>query len=324
MVRRVASSANRPSQTVADLLLTIIVLTDDFATIRRLTEHLCRQTRATSIELVIACPDPRKCEVPPEAAQQLGQVTVIECPLLPMGEARAAAVRAAHAPVVVLGETHAFPASDWAEHLLRAHANGWDAVAPGMTNGNPETARSWTGLIMDYGRWLSVRPPGPSPEPPTYNASWRRDQLLEAGDRLADMLEPGGPIDHELARRGARFHHEPRAVIAHLNVVTAGAWAAERYCGGRLFGARRSRGWSPVRRIAYFAASVLVPFIRFVRTRRDVARERSARRLPRGMGATVACASLLWAIGEAVGYVAGEGRAEAQMLEYELHKERYA
>jgi hypothetical protein len=38
----------------------------------------------------------------------------------------------------------------------------------------------------------------------------------------------------------------------------------------------------------------------------------------------VALGSLLWALGEATGYLAGEGNAEARMCEYELHKERYA
>jgi hypothetical protein len=32
---------------------------------------------------------------------------------------------------------------------------------------------------------------------------------------------------------------------------------------------------------------------------------------------------VLFGIGELVGYVVGEGRAEADMLEYELHKVRY-
>jgi hypothetical protein len=240
-----------------------------------------------------------------------------------MGAARAAAVRAATAPVVVLGETHAFPSPEWGEELLRAHEGPWDAVAPGFTNANQLSAKSWSGFLMDYGRWLAERPAGEIGEPPAYNASWKRESLLGTGDRMAMMLEPGGPMDAEVARR-ARFVTAPNATIAHLNVRRPAAWAAERYWGGRLFGARRSRGWPLLRRLLYFGGSALVPGIRFVRTRPAVTLARRDRTLPAGTLAAIAAGCVLWALGEAVGYLAGEGRSEAAMLEYELHKERYA
>ena len=302
----------------------MIVLTDDFATIRRLVEHLGAQTIVGGVELVVACPSAKDLEFPAGAVDALARVTVVESPLLPLGHARAAAVRAAAAPIVVLGETHAFPAPDWAEQLIRAHDGPWQAVAPGMENGNPESALSWSGFLMDYGRWLAERPAGEIADPPAYNASWRREALLGLQERLALMLEPGSPIDRRFAARGSLFHHEPQARVAHLNVVRPGAWAAERYWGGRLLGARRCREWSLLRRLVYFGGSVLVPLIRFVRTRTAIVLARGRRDLPTGTLAAVAGGSLLWAFGEALGYLAGEGPSEARMFEYELHKEWYA
>ena len=301
----------------------MIVLTDHFATIRRLVGHLGAQTIAGDVELVVACPSAKDFEFPADAADPLARVTVVESPLLPLGPARAVAVRAATASIIVLGETHAFPAPDWAEQLLRAHEGPWQAVSPGMENGNPESARSWSGFLMDYGRWLAERPAGEITEPPAYNASWKREALLGLQDRLAFMLEPGGPMDQGIVSRGSVFRHEPGARVAHLNVARLGAWAAERYCGGRLFGARRCREWSLPRRLVYCAGSGLVPLIRFVRTRPAIALARGARDLPRGTVAAVAGGSLLWAVGEAMGYLAGEGPSEARMAEYELHKEAY-
>jgi hypothetical protein len=304
--------------------LSIVILTDGYATIHRVTSHLCAQTLAHEIELVAVCPSATNCEVPAQVAAVLSGVTLVESPLVPMGVARAAGVRAARAPVVVLGETHAFPAPAWAEQLLAAHDGPWDAVAPGMANGNPRTARSWSGLLMDYGRFLAERPAGPIDEPPAYNACWKRDVLLSAGEGLTHMLEPGGPLDAALAARGARFCHVPNARVAHLNVAPWIAWVAERYWGGRLFGSHRSREWSLTRRLVYFCGSALVPLVRFTRTRPAVTLARSDNRLPRGTLVAVAGGSVLWAIGEAAGYLAGEGHSEARMLEYELHKERYA
>ncbi|MGH7696181.1 MAG: hypothetical protein ACRENH_14440 [Gemmatimonadaceae bacterium] len=302
----------------------MIVLTDDFATIRRVVEHLSAQSIGGDVELVVVCPSVKDLELPAGATSALGRVTVVECSLLPLGTARASAVRAATAPIIVLGETHAFPAPDWAEQLIRAHDGPWQSVAPGMLNANPESARSWSGFLMDYGRWLAKRPAGEIAEPPAYNASWKREALLRLEDRLPLMLEPGGPLDQQLVDRGAGFYHEPKAGVAHLNIAAPlSAWAAERYWGGRLFGARRSRAWPLLRRLVYFAGAALVPLLRMVRTRPAIADARRGSDLPRGTTFVIAVGCLLWALGEAMGYIAGEGRSESRMLEYELHKERY-
>jgi hypothetical protein len=304
--------------------LSVIVLADRFATIRRVTDHLRAQSVAEEIELVVACPFPKGFDLPAEP-NGLAGVRLVEAPLLPMGPARAVAVRTATAPVVVLGETHVFPDPDWAARLLRAHESDWAGVAPGLENANPSSALSWAGFLMDYGRWLAGKPAdGEIPAPPTYNGSWKREALLACGDRLPELLEPGTPLESELAARGGRFSHEPGARVAHLNVARRGPWAAERYYGGRLFATRRSRHWPFARRLLYFGGSVLIPLIRVVRTQPAVRLAARDSRLPRGTLAAVALGSTLWALGEAVGYLAGAGRAEARMLEYELHKERYA
>jgi hypothetical protein len=305
-------------------LLSIVILTDEYATIRRVTEHLCAQTLARSVELVLVCPRAADCVVPEAASGALARVIVVEQPLLPMGEARAAGVLAATAPIVALGETHAFPAPGWAERMVRAHAGPWDAVSPGIVNANPRSAKSWGGLLLDYGSWLAEWPPSDIPEPPTYNAVWKRAALAGKGLDLAHALEPGGSLDARFPARGERFRLEPDAQLAHLNVVPTGDWVAERYLGGRLFGAQRSKHWPAARRLLYCAGSALTPFIRFVRVRPILAIASRRGPLPAGTRTAVVFGCLLWALGEAIGYLAGPGRAESLMLEYELHKERYA
>ncbi len=304
--------------------LSVIVLADRYATIRRVVEHLGRQTVAGEIELVVACPS-RDAFGFPAGPTRLASVRSVETPLLPMGPARALAVRAASAPVVVLGETHAFPAPDWAERLLAAHEGAWVAVAPGLENANPRSVLSWAGFLMDYGHWLAdALTDEEIAFPPTYNASWKREALLACGDRLPELLEPGMPLDAELVSRGGRFSHAPGARISHLNIARIGPWTDERYLGGRLFAVGRSRRWPLARRLAYCAGSCLVPLIRLVRVRPAAQLARRSNRLPRGTMAAVVAGSTLWALGEAVGYVAGVGPAEERMLEYETHKERYA
>jgi hypothetical protein len=255
----------------------------------------------------------------------LAGIRLVQVPSRPVGAARAAAVRAAAAPVVVLGETHAFPEPDWGERLLDALDGDPIAVAPGLENANPELARSWAGFLLDYGLWLSDRKTRSTiPAPPSYNAAWKRDSLIALGDALDEHLELGAAIGGEPAALDGRFVHEPRALVAHLNIVRPRAWIAERYIGGRLFGARRGRSWPASRRCVYAGGCVLVPAIRYSRTRPALRLAARGRKLPRGTAAGIAFGSVLWALGEAHGYLAGAGRSDARMLEYEMHKARFA
>ena len=48
----------------------MIVLTDDFATIRRLVEHLSAQTIARDVELVVVCPSAKDLEFPAGAVSR--------------------------------------------------------------------------------------------------------------------------------------------------------------------------------------------------------------------------------------------------------------
>ena len=64
---------------------------------------------------MIASPDEGALCLPADPVAALAGVTVVETPLLPMAPARATAVRAARAPIVVLGETHVFAQPDWAD-----------------------------------------------------------------------------------------------------------------------------------------------------------------------------------------------------------------
>ena len=122
----------------------------------------------------------------------------MEHSIVPLG-ARAAGVRTARSPLVVVAETHAFPARDWAARLVDAHAREWVAVMPSVANANPRGALSWSAFIVDYGRWA---PTGTAAEmcgqPPWYHACFKRAALESFGDRLGVLLEPGSGLAQEL------------------------------------------------------------------------------------------------------------------------------
>lgn len=270
---------------------------------------------------MIACPDESALSLRSGPIAPLAGVTVVKTPLLPEAPARAAAVHAARAPVVVLGETHVFAEPEWAGRLLRAHEGPWVAVAPGIGNANPAGGLSWVGLLMDYGPFRQAGSRREIADVSSYNAAYKRTALLELGDELGSLLKPGSPLNAALRARGGRFLHEPAARIDHLNVSRFLPWLHERYLGGRLVGAARCRPWPRSRALLYAVGSPLVAPLRFFRTLRLA---RSSEPHPRTFVPALALACLAWAVGEGVGYGFGAGAGdEERMLEYELHKAKY-
>jgi hypothetical protein len=301
--------------------LSFVVPTDSFSTIADVAGRLAEQSIAGQIELVVVCRDASGLT----GHGPVGRVniTVVEHPLLPLGEARAAGVRAAAAPVVAIGETHAFPAPGWGEHLIAAHEGPWAAVVPAITNANSDGPASWSIFLIDYGRWALGDGAGEIDDPPSYNVSFKRAHLVELGDQLGRLLEPGSELPRELRERGRRSYYEPKARIEHLNLTSRQAWAHERFVGGRLLGAARRERWPVARTLLYVLGSPLIPLARLARTRHALARAAPDAGLPPRTRAAVVLACVLWGVGELVGYVAGRGRAETHMLDYELHKARY-
>jgi hypothetical protein len=303
--------------------LSYVVAADRYETVRSVVDHLRNQSVSAEVELVVATPSSGEFGLP-DGLQGIFGVQLVEVPLLPAGRSRARAVGAARGEVVVLGETHTFPSPDWAEKLLQAHERDWTAVAPGLENGNPVGALSWAGFLMDYGRWLAQAPAGRAVLPPDYNAAWKREALLSLSSRLEELLEPGGGLPAVADAQGGRFVHAPSARVAHVNVSRPRAWARERFLGGRLVAAARRRNWSLARRLVYLGGAFLIPLVRLIRTMPAVRLASSSTPLPRGTFVALVLGCLLWGAGEAVGYAAGVGGAQDGMLEYEMHKLRYA
>jgi hypothetical protein len=302
--------------------LSFIVPTNSYATIADVAERLAAQSIAEEIEIVVVCPSASELD----GYERVGamRVTVVEHPLLPLGEARAAGVRAAAAPVVAIGETHAFPAPGWGEHLIAAHEGPWAAVVPAITNANPEGgAASWSSFLIDYGRWAYGDRAHEIDDPPSYNASFKKNHLMELGDDLGRLLEPGNELPRQLRKRGHRSYYEPKARIEHLNLTRRGDWLYERFLGGRLLGSARRAHWPAARTLLYVVGSPLIPVIGLARARHALAAAGRNGGLPAHTRAAVVLACVLFGAGELVGYVAGRGHAEADMLEYELHKVRY-
>jgi hypothetical protein len=305
--------------------LSVVLVTDHYETVSLVVACLAAQTIRDRVEIVIVLPQGCGHEVPRDDLAIFAGVRTVEVPSIrPMPPARAAGVRAAAAPVVFIGETHSFPHPQFAEFLVKAHEGEWDVVVPGLLNANPSTPKSWAAFVLDYGYWLASLSPSPIGNGPTWNASYKREVLVELGERLDTALSSGDDLPRELRARNRRVYFEPRAVIDHTNVEVSG-WADERFLSGLVVGANRGKRWSRLRRAFYFAASPLIPFVLLYRAGRPIQILLRHRTMPRGSLAAIVTGAFVRTIGEAAGYLRGiTPEAEQRMEEYELYKLRFA
>lgn len=305
--------------------IAVILVTDRAATVRRVLHALLRQTIVDRIELVLVSD---ASVVPGElpdlsrfAAVQRVEVTSAE--LDAAHPARLAGVRAASAAIVVFGETHAFPEPDCCERFLARLATAeWAAVGPGMLNANPETAISWSGLLLDYGAWLAGSPSGPCEHIAGHNGAYRRDVLLSYGDRLPALMRADTILTAQLHADGHRLYFDSAARTRHLNVSKRASWFVERFAAGREFAAARVAGAPFPRRLAFVAASPLIPAVRLVRILRALGRVEAALRPGARILPALIVALVVSAAGECCGYAFGSSpRAAGALAEIELHRE---
>lgn len=302
--------------------LSVIVVADEFPTIRKTVGHLAAQTIADRIELVVVVP--RGITISPdepELSALWGMQTVEIESIRSLSWARAPGIQAARAPVVALTESHAFPQHGWAAAFLAALDEGWGAVGPGVTNANPDRAVSWANLFIDYGSWVEPRERREIDDLPGHNSAYRKEALLELGDELDELLEAEFFLHERLRARGHRLLLEPRARIAHVNVSKLRSLMHERFNTGRRFGGARARTMGVPLRLLYAAASPLIPLVRLPRILRDLERTGRRKDLMPGILPWLLLGLVLSAAGEAVGYLAGPGESMYHLSRIELHKE---
>jgi glycosyltransferase involved in cell wall biosynthesis len=305
--------------------LSVVLVTDVWATIDKTVEHLRRQTARDRLELVIVAPEGSDLVVNEAAVSELGGgYQVVRVPeIRSLSWARAPGVRAARASVVVFAESHCYPDERWAEALLEAHRGPWAAVGPQVRNANPHSRLSWVNLFLDYGPWLGPTSGGEIADLPGHNSAYKKEVLADLDDDLTELLEAETLMHVALRRRGHRLYQEPGAIVYHLNVTRVSAWIQERFQTGRRFGGARGHEWPLWRRLAFALGSPLIPLVRLRRLLRDRARIGAREELSGWTYPLLGTALVVSAFGEFVGYLLGSGESMYELSKIELHKDRF-
>lgn len=305
--------------------LAYLLVTDTYETVRPVIERLRRQTVRDDLEIVLVGPTRAAIEEALKHQSEFGAVVLVEHPIEDLGAARAVGIAAASAATIFIGETHSYPHPELSALLLAARARGFDCAAPGMGNANPRTARSWAGLLSDYGRWSAALPAGEIPHFAVYNVAFDRAALITLGDRLGPALSYGDELQRRFHTDGRRTWFEPAARLDHVNVAPAGHWAYERFLAGLLTAHHRSRSWPLARRWFYALCSPAIPFVLMFRVMPGTRAAMRHQPVPAGTLPLIALGFFLKGFGEFLGYLGCPAqRAEARMQEYEVNKLAYA
>jgi hypothetical protein len=298
----------------------IITTPDSYDTIRPLVRALSSQTARASLELVIVAPSADAVRGGIADLQGFGSWRVVELGVLrTVAQAKAAGIRSAAAPIIVLTEDHCFPDPHWAQVLIEAHRGDWSAVGPAMENANPQTAVSWADFILGYGPWLNPPEAAEVDLLPGHNSSYKRDVLLGYGDRLESLLAAETNLQQDLRARGHRLYLDPAAKAFHTNFTEPSRWIPYLFYSGRLFAAERGRDWPRFRRAGYGAGAFLIPLVRFMRLAPPFRRARPD--LATGVYGPLLFALIIDAAGQAIGYVMGPGHSAEQVARLEFHRE---
>jgi hypothetical protein len=150
-------------------------------------------------------------------------------------------------------------------------------------------------------------PPGPAQSLPGMNVSYDRRALAAMGPLLAEGRWETWLHPH-LEREGFAFHVEPGMVLDHDKDFGVREFASQRWHYARSHAGMRNPELG-ARRVVYAVGSPLIAPLMLWRITRNV-RAKPRHRLRFGAASPLVLVYLLvWAAGEAVGYVLGGGRS---------------
>jgi len=227
---------------------------------------------------------------------------------------RFTALQHVRAPIVAYLEDHVVARPGWAAAVIDAHKGPWSAVGYAFENANPDSYLSRASLVNDYGPWIAPVRHGETQHLPGHNLSFKMSVLRALGDRLESLMAPDFALREALRTRGDRFFIAADAVVAHENFTTMGSVFRAHFDYMRMLAATRARlqHWSQGRRL-FYAAAVLGAAPPITLWRLYGGLRGRAPLVPLFLASAPFCVvmRLASAVGESLGYVAGEGGTAA-------------
>lgn len=220
-------------------------------------------------------------------------------------ELRAAGIAAAGAPYVALIEDHVVVRDGWAAGLLARHREGHAVVGGPIANAVDRRARDRAAFYCEYSAFLEPVAEGAAHDLPGMNVSYDRTSIAA----MQDLLDEGRWetwLHPRLRERGFAFWLDPTLTIDHAKDFGLREFVSQRFHYARAYAGERCAVLGP-RRLLYALGAPLLPIVLGRRIAANVRRSNEDTRRVATAAPLVALYLCVWAVGEAVGYVAGGG-----------------
>lgn len=308
-------------------LLTVIITTGSgYESIRTTIEHLKRQTVSGGLEVIIIAPSVKWAE---DIGTELGvfnRYSTMEADLDEgLYDAWVTAIQRANAPIVALGENHAFPEPSWAEALIEAHKGPWAVVGCVFKNANPDTVNSWAQLYMTYGQFTEPASSGEVRDLPGHNSSYKRPLLLDYGKSLGTMLIRTNMLHMDLRSRGYALYLQSEARIDHINVSRTPSVFLDLFYNGWLYTAALAdyRKMAPSARLKMIILEPAIILKHFLGTLGSIRRAGKGKELLPSALPIITAGLTFHLLGKIWGYIAGYGSAQKRINSYEFDRYKH-
>ena len=133
------------------------------------------------------------------------------------GPARNRGVELAGGKIIAFIDADCIAAPDWAARIAAQHAAGHQIVGGAVDLGNPNSALSWAGHLMEFREFLPQGTAHPVTHVPTCNISYRKNLLDEYGG-FPDSYYPQEDLlfNHLLRRNGFVIWFDPEIRVKHF------------------------------------------------------------------------------------------------------------
>jgi glycosyltransferase involved in cell wall biosynthesis len=281
------------------------------ALLRQCLRSLAATTARQNCELIVASPAGRGfAELIANEFPGVISIALADSPTVP--QLRGAGLARATGDVVAFTEDHASTAPEWAEALLAAY-QGQDCVAAGgpVAQGEGLSSLDLGVYLFDYGRFAPPLPAGTTREISGLNMSFSRALLESMPDVLSDGVFEG-PLLHAINKRDLKMHIAPSAIIYQNKEYVLREALGSVFHLGRGYAGRRFERPNRAARLLRAAACPLLPPVMIWRVLSTVGPKRMhITPVIRSVG-YLSTLTLLWSIGECVGYLAGSGDSDSR------------
>lgn len=289
-----------------------LVSTEDGDRILQTLDALSTRQGDVCCEVILA--DRRQDHISKEIARRYPQVQIIPCPqddTLPAMRTRA--YDHSHAPLIAVTEDHCVPADNWLGVITSAFQDQDLAAVGGcVENGVSDTPFDWATFLCEYSYFSPPVAEGDTDVLPGMNVAYRRTAL----DRIPrEPLITGfweTTVHPLMLQAGGKFLSRNDMKMFHCKKFSKALFGRQRYVYSRYYAGIRFPKTAVVQRLAATAASVLLPPLLLWRMRKAALAKQLGEPFRQALP-SLAWLVVVWSVGEMVGYLAGPGRALAEI-----------